>query len=57
LLFFCCIEYKQGIAIADAAKRHGVKTFIWSDLPNVKEESNGRYNAVHFSDKALGALR
>ncbi|KAJ7673819.1 NmrA-like domain-containing protein, partial [Mycena polygramma] len=36
-------EIKQGKNLVDAAKEEGVKFFIWSSLPNVKELSKGVY--------------
>ncbi|KAI5888909.1 NAD(P)-binding protein [Schizophyllum commune H4-8] len=46
-------EIQQGTNMVDASKESGVKFFVWSSLPSVKEISNGKYTKVaHFDDKA-----
>jgi len=45
-------ELKQGIKAVESAKKAGVKHFVWSTLPNVKEISNDKYNVPHFTLKA-----
>lgn len=44
-------EVPQGKAMADAAKRAGVKLFIWSTLPSIKRLSGGRLPVKHFDGK------
>jgi len=47
-------EIKQGKAIVDAAKASKVERLIFSSLPNVSKESNGKQTGVkHFDSKAL----
>ncbi|KAJ7664532.1 hypothetical protein DFH06DRAFT_1268526 [Mycena polygramma] len=43
-------EITQGKNLGDAAKEEGVKFFIWSSLPNVKELSKGVYLHLHHYD-------
>ncbi|KAJ7667269.1 hypothetical protein B0H17DRAFT_1088909 [Mycena rosella] len=43
-------EIKQGKNLVDAAKEVGVKFFIWSSLPNVAKETNGKYTHVYHAD-------
>ncbi|KAF3916336.1 hypothetical protein ABW21_db0204869 [Orbilia brochopaga] len=46
-------EVSQGKRIADAAKEHNVKQFIFSNLPHVSSLSGGKYpNVHHFDGKA-----
>ncbi|KAL1675152.1 hypothetical protein EV122DRAFT_254040 [Schizophyllum commune] len=46
-------EIQQGENMVDAAKEAGVKFFVWSSLPSVKEISGEKYTEVtHFDDKA-----
>jgi uncharacterized protein YbjT (DUF2867 family) len=45
-------EERQGKMIADVAKDKNIKWLIWSSLPNVKNESDGKLNeVVHFTGK------
>ncbi|KAE9368418.1 NmrA-domain-containing protein [Stipitochalara longipes BDJ] len=47
------VEMTQGKAMADAAKEAGVQHFVWSSLPEVKEQSKGVLEHVeHFDSKA-----
>jgi len=47
-------EIKQGKAIVDAAKASKVDRLIFSSLPNVSKESDGKQTGVkHFDSKAL----
>ncbi|KAL1692601.1 hypothetical protein GGG16DRAFT_123900 [Schizophyllum commune] len=46
-------ELQQGKNMVDASKEAGVKFFVWSSLPSIKEISGGKYTQVqHFEDKA-----
>ncbi|KAI5828653.1 NAD(P)-binding protein [Schizophyllum commune Tattone D] len=46
-------ELQQGRNMVDASKEAGVKFFVWSSLPSIKEISGGKYTQVqHFEDKA-----
>ncbi|KAM3578670.1 hypothetical protein VKS41_008870 [Umbelopsis sp. WA50703] len=46
------LEVKQGKILADAAKEACVKWYLWSSLPNVASESNGKLKHVlHFNGK------
>ncbi|KAI9288757.1 hypothetical protein BC943DRAFT_317304 [Umbelopsis sp. AD052] len=46
------LEVKQGKILADAAKENQVSWFLWSSLPNVTKQSNGKIQHVdHFSGK------
>ena len=45
-------ELKQGARVVESAKKVGVKHFVWSTLPNVKEISNDKYQVPHFTFKA-----
>ena len=45
-------EFKQGTTAVESAKKAGVKHFVWSTLPNVKEISNDKYQVPHFTFKA-----
>ncbi|KAI5887676.1 NAD(P)-binding protein [Schizophyllum commune H4-8] len=46
-------ELQQGTNMVDASKEAGVKFFVWSSLPSIKEISGGKYTQVqHFEDKA-----
>jgi len=45
-------EHDQAILIVDAAKKAGVKQFIFSTLPYVSVESNGKVKVPHFDAKA-----
>ncbi|CAI4214176.1 unnamed protein product [Parascedosporium putredinis] len=46
-------EEAQGNAVADAARAAGVSQFIWSSLPSIAKDSNGRVTDVdHFESKA-----
>lgn len=46
-------EVQQGKNMADAAKKQGVKKYIWSSLPDVNKLSNGALpNVHHFDGKA-----
>ena len=46
------LEVKQGKILADAAKENKVSWLLWSSLPNVTKQSNGKFKHVdHFSGK------
>jgi uncharacterized protein YbjT (DUF2867 family) len=44
-------ELAQGEAAVSAARRAGVKHFVWSTLPNV-ERISGKFHVAHFTAKA-----
>lgn len=45
-------EHEQGTAAVKAARESGVRHLVWSTLPNCREISGGRYEVVHFTNKA-----
>ena len=45
-------EIAQGINAINAAKKSGVKHFVWSTLPNVEVISDGKIDVPHFTGKA-----
>lgn len=45
-------EEAEGKLMAKIAKEAGIKHFIWSTLPEIKERSGGKYqNVYHFDGK------
>ena len=44
-------EVPHGKAMADAAKRAGVKLLIWSTLPSIARLSGGRFPVKEFDGK------
>jgi uncharacterized protein YbjT (DUF2867 family) len=44
-------EFEEGKAVVDQASKHGVKTFIFSGLPNVEKLSKGKWDVPHFTQK------
>ena len=46
-------ETEQGTIAVKAAKAAGVQHLIWSTLPNCQQISNGKYEVIHFTGKAL----
>ncbi|MCZ6671669.1 MAG: NmrA/HSCARG family protein [Verrucomicrobia bacterium] len=46
-------EYEQAKAAVKVAKAAGVQHLVWSTLPNSQEISSGKYEVVHFTNKAL----
>ena len=45
-------ELAQGEAAVSAARRAGVRHFVWSTLPNVERISAGKFDVAHFTGKA-----
>lgn len=45
-------EIEVGTTVAEGAKQAGVTHFVWSTLPNVEEQSGGKYDVPFFSNKA-----
>lgn len=45
-------EFAQGKAAVDAARRAGVKHFIWSTLPDTRQISGGAYDLPFWTGKA-----
>ena len=45
-------EIAQGTNAVNAAKKTGVKHFVWSTLPNVEVISDGKIDVPHFTGKA-----
>ena len=45
-------EFAQGQAVVEAARRAGVKHFVWSTLPNTMKISNGVFNIPYWIGKA-----
>ena len=43
-------EEAEGKLMAKTAKEAGIKHFIWSTLPEVKERSGGKFKNVHHFD-------
>jgi len=46
-------EKEIGFMNADVAKECGIEYYVFSSLPNVDKISKGKYNVIHFTDKAL----
>ena len=46
-------EYEQAKTAVKVAKAAGVQHLVWSTLPNSREISSGKYEVVHFTNKAL----
>lgn len=45
-------ELAQGRAAVEAATALGIEHFVWSTLPNVEAISGGKFDVVHFTQKA-----
>lgn len=43
-------EEAEGKLLADVAKEVGIKHYVWSTLPEVKERSGGKFAHVHHFD-------
>jgi NmrA-like family len=50
------LEVKQGKILADAAKENQVSWLLWSSLPNVTKQSNGKFQHVHHFSGKLSEL-
>lgn len=48
-------EYRQGLAILEAAKEAGVEKFIWSSLDSAVTLTEGRIAVPHYDSKAAVA--